>query len=386
MYAVAIVAGAVSAATWVYLLLGRGRFWLISPLPQVSAAVEGRIAVIIPARDEAGVIAPAVSSLLRQAYPGSIHIFVVDDGSRDGTARAARDAAESLNRGRQLTILEGKPLPPGWSGKLWAVQQGIEAARALQPNFFLLTDADIVHAPDTISTLVALAETSNYALVSFMVKLHCRKDWEKLLIPAFVFFFFMLYPPSWIADPRRKSSGAAGGCILIRPEAVEKAGGIEAVRDQIIDDCALARAVKQSGGRVWLGATPSSLSIRPYRSVFDVGHMISRSAFNQLQHSTVLLMLALLGMVLTYIVPLALLFSEHVPMVALGAAVWFAMSLAYLPAVMLYHLNPLWSLTLPLAAVFYMGATVHSAFRYWLGRGGEWKGRVQDPAKSRVAG
>jgi hopene-associated glycosyltransferase HpnB len=386
MHLVGIVAGALSALTWIYLLLGRGRFWLTSPLPQISTRAEARIAVIIPARDEAGVVAQAVSSLLRQSHAGPIHIVLIDDGSRDGTARVAREAAESVNRGSQLTVLEGKPLPPGWSGKLWAVHQGIEAARPLDPSFFLLTDADIVHAPGTISSLVARAEADNYDLVSYMVKLHCRKDAEKLLVPAFVFFFFMLYPPAWIADPRRKIAGAAGGCILIRPEALTKAGGIEAVRDQIIDDCALARAVKKNGGRIWLGATGSSLSIRPYRSAFDIGRMISRSAFNQLQHSTVLLLMALLGMVVIYMVPVVLLFTERIPLVVLGAVLWFGMSVAYLPTIMLYSLNSLWALTLPLAAVFYMGATMHSAIQYWLGRGGEWKGRVHDPAKSRVAG
>ena len=386
LHLIAIVAGCVSAAIWIYLLLARGRFWLISPAPsQNRREHKGRVAVIVPARDEASFVGHSISSLLQQNYGGSVHVFLVDDGSRDGTSHVARQSAEALGRSSGLTIITGQPLPAGWSGKLWAVQQGIEAAHTLQPEFFLLTDADIVHSSETISTLVSVAE-DGYDLASFMVRLHCRRDAEKLLIPAFLFFFFMLYPPAWIADPLHKTAGAAGGCILIRPETLTKAGGIESIRDEIIDDCALAGAVKQAGGRVWLGATTSSVSIRPYRSGSDIGRMISRTAFNQLHHSTFLLLITIVGLALTYLVPFALLFSEHAGLVALGALVWLAISVAYLPTIMLYRLNPLWALTLPITALFYMGATMHSAVRYWLGRGGEWKGRVQDPARSRVAG
>src|SRR5579864_2630701 len=387
MHLAAIIAGCVSAAIWIYMLLARGRFWLISSDPKVARRPHNRsVAVIVPARDEASFIGPSISSLLQQNYGGPVHVFLVDDGSRDGTSSIARQSAEALGRSSRLTIITGQPLPAGWLGKLWAVQQGIEAAHTLQPEFFLLTDADIVHSPETISTLASVADNGGYDLASFMVRLHCRRDVEKLLIPAFVFFFFMLYPPAWIADEGRKTAGAAGGCILIRPEALMNAGGIESIRDKIIDDCALARAVKQSGGRVWLGATASTVSIRPYRSAFDIGRMISRTAFNQLDHSAFMLLITIVGLTLTYLVPLALLFSAHVGLVALGAFIWCAMSVAYVPTIMLYRLNPLWALTLPIAAVFYLGATVHSAIRYCLGRGGEWKGRVQDPVRSRAAG
>lgn len=387
LHVLAVVAGCVSAAIWIYLLLARGRFWLIQPIPSPSRKEHnGLVAVIVPARDEASFIGQSIASLLQQNYAGSIHVFLVDDASRDGTSTIARQSAESLGLSSRLTIITGQPLPAGWSGKLWALQQGIEAARALGPEFLLFTDADIVHSPTTISTLASVADPGGYDLASFMVRLHCRGDAEKLLIPAFVFFFFMLYPPAWIADPQHKTAGAAGGCILIRPEALLKAGGIESIRDEIIDDCALAGAVKQGGGQVWLGATASSVSIRPYRSAFDVGRMISRTAFNQLYHSAFMLLITIVGLALTYLVPCALLFSEHAWLVGLGALVWFAMSVAYLPTIMLYRLNPLWALTLPISAVFYMGATMHSAIRYWLGRGGEWKGRVQDPARSRAAG
>ena len=197
---------------------------------------------------------------------------------------------------RRLTVIAAEPLPPGWTGKLWAVQQGVEQALKLDPAFLLLTDADIHHAPDNIATLVAIAEAGNYDLTSFMVKLHCRSMAEKLLIPAFVFFFFMLYPPAWIRDPKRKIAGAAGGCMLIRPRALQKAGGISAIRDQIIDDCALARAVKRTGGRVWLGVTPETFSTRAYNSFAEIERMIARTAFNQLQHSAALLAGAIVGM------------------------------------------------------------------------------------------
>ncbi|HZU44127.1 MAG TPA: glycosyltransferase [Terriglobales bacterium] len=387
LHVIAIVAGCFSAAIWIYLLFGRGRFWMISPTPAAGGKQRNSsVAVIVPARDEASFIGQSISSLLQQNYTGSVHVFLVDDSSRDGTSNIARESAQAIGRSAGLTIISGQPLPPGWSGKLWALHQGVEAARPLDPEFFLLTDADVVHSPDTISTLASVAETGGYDLASFMVRLHCRRDAEKLLIPAFVFFFFMLYPPAWIANPRRKTAGAAGGCILIRPQALAKAGGVESIRDEIIDDCALARAVKLGGGRVWLGTTASSVSVRPYRSAFDIGRMISRTAFNQLHHSSLLLLMTIIGLTLTYLVPLSLLLSEHAGLVAFGALLWFAMSVSFLRTVVLYRLNPLWALTLPVTAVFYLGATVHSAVRYWLGRGGEWKGRVQDPARSRVAG
>ncbi|HKU21064.1 MAG TPA: glycosyltransferase, partial [Terriglobales bacterium] len=308
----------------------------------------------------------------------SLHIFLVDDSSSDGTAQIARQAAASMGKLASLTVLQGQPLPPGWSGKLWAVSQGVAAARDFAPDFVLLSDADIVHSPATIPSLRDLAERGGYDLVSFMVKLHCRGLAEKLLIPAFVFFFFKLYPPAWIADSRRAAAGAAGGCLLIRPQALARAGGMEAIRGEIIDDCALARAVKRSGGRVWLGLTEESASIRPYGSFAEIGGMISRSAFNQLHHSVLLLVGAVVGLAVTYLIPPALLFSRHFAPVALGAMGWAAMTAAYLPMVRFYRLNPLWALTLPLAALFYMGATLHSAVKFWLGRGGEWKGRAQD--------
>lgn len=374
------IAAAVPALIWGYLLLGRGRFWRIGNLivrPAGVSAAARRVAVIIPARNEAAGIARSIASLLESA-DGSLHIFLVDDSSADGTALLATQAAVSVGKVASLTVLQGHPLPPGWSGKLWAVSQGIAAARDFAPDFLLLSDADIVHSPATIPSLLDIAESGGYDLVSFMVKLHCRGWAEKMLIPAFVFFFFKLYPPAWISSSRRATAGAAGGCLLIRPQALARAGGMEAIRGEIIDDCALARAVKRSGGKLWLGLTDASASIRPYGSFAEIGRMISRTAFNQLHHSTLLLLGAVVGMAVTYLLPPALLLSRHLAPIALGALAWAFMCAAYLPLVRFYRLNPLWTLTLPLAALFYTGATLHSAVKFWLGRGGQWKGRAQD--------
>ncbi|HLK07314.1 MAG TPA: glycosyltransferase [Candidatus Angelobacter sp.] len=380
-----IAAGVLSLLIWAYLVLARGGFWRISPSAPVSDAQANpvRIAVIIPARDEADVVERAIRSLLQQSGPNMLHIFLVDDGSTDGTAQAAHAAAIAVKQEQNLTVVPGSPLPPGWSGKLWAMQQGIEQAAKTAPDFFLFTDADIEHAPDSLATLVSIAQAGSYDMASFMVKLHCQSVAEKLLIPAFVYFFFKLYPPAWIADPRRSEAGAAGGSILIRPAALEKAGGIAAIRQEVIDDCSLAARVKGNGGRLWLGASATTRSIRPYEGFAGIGRMISRSAFNQLRHSSLLLLLSIVGMAATYLLPPALVFAAHriVP-AALGGAAWLLMVLSYWPALRLYRLNPLWALALPMAAVFYVGATFHSAWKYWTGRGGEWKGRIQDPKES----
>ena len=374
-----------SLAIWLYLALAHGGFWRINrffPLAAAAKPANVLIVAVVPARDEADVVGRGLTSLLQQQN-ARVHVILVDDASKDGTAEAALDAARAINRQSQLSVLQAAPLPAGWSGKLWAVQQGVAQARALQPDYLLLTDADIVHAPDNLSRLLATAEQGSFDLVSLMVKLHCRSFAERVLIPAFVFFFLMLYPPAWIPDPRRRTAGAAGGCILIRPQALETAGGIETIRSEIIDDCALAARVKRSGGRAWLGIAAETESIRPYTTFAAIGRMISRAAFNQLRHSSALLLLVVLGLLITYVAPPALLLTNRLLPGLIGLAAWLAMALCFLPTVRLYRLNFLWSLALPAVAVFYLVATLHSAFKFWSGTGGEWKGRVQDPAGPR---
>jgi hopene-associated glycosyltransferase HpnB len=386
MYEVGLIAGVICIAIWVYLQALHGGFWRVSRLqapPIPVGAVGGTVAVVIPARDEADVIGTTVRSLLEQTSVESLHVFLVDDHSSDRTAQVARHAAQECGRADHLTVIAGSDLPSGWTGKLWAVQQGIQQATKLQPDFLLLTDADIRHSPDNVATLVAIAQAGNYALTSFMVKLHCESFAERLLIPPFVFFFFLLYPPDWIRDRNRSTAGAAGGCMLIRPDALEKAGGIAAIQSEIIDDCALAKAVKRTGGLVWLGLTPTTRSTRAYGSFAEIERMIARTAFNQLRHSAFLLAGAVTGLIATYLLPLILILSGLPALVALGAASWLLMALSYAPVVRFYGLNLAWSLTLPAAACFYMAATIHSALKFWSGRGGEWKGRMQDAPSSK---
>jgi hopene-associated glycosyltransferase HpnB len=297
-------------------------------------------------------------------------VILVDDHSSDRTAAIAAEAGAS--------VIQAGPLPSGWSGKLWAISEGLQHARSLSPDYLLFTDADIVHAPNNVAELVARAEAGGLDLVSLMVKLRCRSFAETLLIPAFVFFFFMLYPPSWVARHDRKTAAAAGGCILIRPSALDRIGGIASIRSAIIDDCALARAVKRTGGRIWLGLTDETRSIRAYGGFSEVRAMISRTAFAQLHHSTLLLLGTILGMAVIYLAPPLLIFTHNSFAAFLGLAAWVLMTLAYAPALRFYGRSVAWAPLLPLGALFYMSATIESAISYWTGRGGMWKDRVQD--------
>jgi hopene-associated glycosyltransferase HpnB len=377
----ATVIGAATVAIWVYLLFFRGGFWWLPYRPAPTAAgVAGRsVVAVIPAREEAAVIGRAVTSLLAQDYDGNFRIVVVDDQSSDGTAEAARTAAVTAGGPDRVTICRGRPVPPGWTGKLWAMSQGIEAARSMQPDYFLLTDGDIVHDPGNLRELVSRCETEGYDLVSLMVRLHCRSLWERLLIPAFVFFFFKLYPPRWVADPARRTAGAAGGCMLIRAAALERIGGIDSIRGEIIDDCALARRVK-SAGKVWLGPARHTTSIREYRSWRPIWDMVVRSAFAQLDYSPLMLALTLLMLILTYLAPPLLVLSSQPAAILCGGFAWLGMSIALLPTLRAYDAPHSIALLLPLIAFFYVAATVASAVLFWRGRGGYWKGRVQAPA------
>ncbi|HEY6825171.1 MAG TPA: glycosyltransferase [Steroidobacteraceae bacterium] len=371
---------ALPALFWLYLLLGRGQFWRVAAqrVPQLPPAAERHIVALIPARNEAPVIGMAVASLARQVFNGHIHIIVIDDGSSDGTAEAALDAARTAGALARFTFLRSDKLPHGWTGKLWALSQGVAAATTLEPDYLLFSDADICHGTVSVASLVADAEANDRDLVSHMVKLSTVTLAERLLIPAFVFFFFKLYPPAWIADSRRKLAAAAGGCMLIRPAALARAGGLPAIRSHIIDDCALARAIKACGGRIALELAADTSSLRRYGSWAEIGAMISRSAFAQLHHSYLLVAATLVGMFLTYLLPVWLLFAGNPLLVGLGITAWLLMSLCYLPMVRFYGQAPLWSLCLPFTAIFYSGAVIHSAVQHARGRGGVWKGRVQD--------
>ncbi len=367
-------------AIWLYLLLGRGGFWRMREPPLEGRLPEPapRIVAVMPARNEAAVVGRAVESLAAQRYPGGFHIVLVDDDSTDGTAEAARKSAPP----DILTIVRAGPLPPGWTGKVWALAEGIRHAASLAPDYFLLTDADIVHPPENLRVLAARAASGDYAVVSFMATLHCLTPAERALIPAFVFFFFLLYPPAWIRDPHRATAGAAGGCILIRRAMLERLGGVASISGALIDDCALARAVKREGGRIWLGLSRDTRSVRPYATFSEIGRMISRSAFTQLGHSAALLVGTVLGMLAVFLLPPVFTLGARGSTAAVGACAWAMISIAYFPVLRYYRVSPLWAPLLPVAAAFYTGATVHSALAYWRGAGGQWKGRAQDAPKS----
>jgi len=375
MYAfICYAAGAVSLGIWGYLALSRGGFWrLRERLPHAGTGEPSRqtVTAVIPARDEAEVIERAVVSLRSQTHT-ALRIIVANDESSDGTGALARAAGADL-------VIDVIRRPPQWKGKLWAVHQGIVAETG-KPDFFLLTDADIEHVSrDVLDSLIAQAN-KGYDLVSVMVRLCCEFPAEKFLIPAFVFFFFKLYPPAWVIS-RPGTAAAAGGCMLLRREMLERIGGIASIRDALIDDCALAAQVKAAGGRVWLGISePEIRSTRPYRSAREIRTMISRAAFSQLRHSSLLLAGTVLGMSLTYIAPVALLFSGVLPAASLGLAAWLLGAGLFLPTVRWYR-APLWTaFCLPGIALFYLIATLESAINYWRGRGGVWKGRIQDAA------
>lgn len=376
------IAAALSLAVWIYLLVARGGFWLPAELPASATAEQPSplpaIVAVVPARNEASCVGQAIHSLAAQNYPGRFHIILVDDDSSDGTAELARMAAAGPGAQHSVTVIRARPLERGWTGKLWAVADGLRHAVPFQADYFLLTDADIVHAPDNVLTLARRAESGGFDLVSVMVKLETRSFAERALIPAFVFFFFLLYPPAWVARRDRKTAAAAGGCILIRAEALRRIGGIKAIGGELIDDCALAGAIKRSGGLLWLGATSSTRSIRCYGGFGEIRRMIARTAFTQLRHSALLLAATVLGMMLTYLAPPLMLLSGNPGAAWLGGFAWALMAISFLPMLRFYGLSLLWAPLAPAIASFYLAATIDSALAFWRGRGGSWKGRVQD--------
>jgi hopene-associated glycosyltransferase HpnB len=368
-------------AIWLYLLLARGAFWKVQEDEIAPQPLEHwpRVVAVVPARNEAETIVRAIVSLASQDYPGAFEIVVVDDQSEDGTATLARQAAAESSATRRVNIRTVAALPPGWTGKLWALNEGISAAAEKVPTFFWFTDADIVHAPDTLRRLVFRAERDSLDLASLMVLLQAKTFPERLLIPPFLYFFLMLYPPRWIADPNASTAGAAGGCILLRSAALERIGGVAAIRSEVIDDCALARAVKKSGGKIWMGLTRASVSLREYGSFAEIRDMIARTAFAQLRNSFLLLVATLAGLFATFCLAWILFFTGNDPAWIMASTAVALMTTTFLLTVLFYGLPPYWAFSLPLAALFYGYATCLSAIRYWLGRGGQWKGRAQAP-------
>ncbi|HTP99054.1 MAG TPA: glycosyltransferase [Casimicrobiaceae bacterium] len=371
--------GILACLAWVYLLLGRGGFWRSAERDDGPSFEMGddlpRVAAIIPARDESACIGDAIASLLGQDYAGELLIVVVDDHSTDDTAGAARAAAGAASE--RLTVLAAPPLAAGWTGKLSALREGVRHAVAAPrpPDYLLLTDADIVYAPDTVGRLVARASSGRLVLASLMARLRCVSPAERAFIPSFIFFFEMLYPFRWVNDPGSRTAAAAGGCMLVQRLALEAAGGLEAVRSTLIDDCALARVLKRQGP-VWLGLTQRVRSARSYDTLGEIRRMVSRCAYAQLRFSPGLLALTVLAMGVVYAAPAAFaLFGS-------GAAQWLGvlalalMALALQPTLRFYGLGPWWGLALPAIAVAYMLFTLDSAWQHWRGRGGLWKGRV----------
>jgi hopene-associated glycosyltransferase HpnB len=390
-----------SLTIWVILLGFWGQFWRCDQTLTTQATnltVFPSIYAIIPARNEADLLPVTLRSLLNQDYPGHFTVILVDDSSTDGTANIARGVAQKLNK-KQLHVLAAEPLPPNWTGKLWALHQGTQYTQTLtpSPDYLLLTDADIEHDALNLRSLVAKAQQEDLDLVSLMVRLRCESFWEKFLIPAFVFFFQKLYPFRWVNDSTKSTAAAAGGCILIKREALTRIGGIQIVRNALIDDCALAQAVKSSrfsqaangevgeentssSHKIWLGLGESTRSVRPYTSLATIWEMVARTAFTQLNYSLGLLILTVIGMILVYIVPpmsaIFGLLSGNWLIASIGLSAWLLMTYAYLPTIKFYSCSSALAFCLPGIALLYTLMTVDSALRHWQKRGGTWKGRV----------
>lgn len=409
-----------SGSIWLVLLLGWGGFWLCDQRLEEkedgesslrgATSIYPAVSVVIPARNEADVLPVSLRSLLNQDYPGPWQIILVDDQSTDGTARVARQTADAVGKSERLQVISAAPLPAGWSGKLWAMDQGVQRAQLSSPDYLLLTDADIEHESGNLRRLMDRAIRQDLDMVSVMVRLRCESGWEKLLIPAFVFFFMKLYPFRWVNDPARQMAGAAGGCILIRRAALAGIGGLASIRQALIDDCTLAQRVKEAGsnrikstrkaginpagrgqgtgqveesvvsGRIWLGLSDLTRSLRPYPDLKTIWQMVARTAYTQLNYNPLLLLGTLVGMTLVYLVPPIALVTGAATgewaIALVGLLTYLLMTLAYLPTVRFYRCPPGFAFCLPAIALLYTLMTLDSARRHWQGQGGAWKGRV----------
>jgi hopene-associated glycosyltransferase HpnB len=371
-----------SLLIWLYLFFLNGHFWQIWIADSDAEAVTPledwpSVTAIVPARNEAASIEETVIAIASQNYPGTFSLIVVDDHSDDGTGDLARKSAIGSGTQIEIDVLAAPSLEASWTGKLWALQAGVNTAAANPPDFYWFTDADVVHGPGTLRRLVARAERQQFDLTSLMVLLRAESFAEKLIIPPFLYFFLMLYPPRWIANSKARTAGAAGGCMLLRSSALSRIGGLAAIRSEVIDDCSLALAVKKSGGKIWMGLTRESVSLRRYDGFGELRDMVARTAFTQLNYSALQLFGTLIGLLFTFITPVALALSPNPRVWAPALLAWCLMSASFLPTVVFYRLSPIWSPFLPIAAIFYAYATFVSACRFWLGRGGQWKGRAQ---------
>jgi hopene-associated glycosyltransferase HpnB len=381
-----VVLGGVSAAAWLWLLVGHGRFWRTDQRlpPLVAPSRWPSVAVVVPARDEAEVLPATLPTLLTQRYPGPARVILVDDNSSDGTDEVARHLAADTRRfGEEggclpLTVTTPGEPPPGWTGKLWALAHGV--AEAGEVDYLLFTDADIAHPPDSLATLVAAA-AGGRELVSQRAVLRAATRWERLIVPAFVYFFAMLYPFRWVNRPTARTAAAAGGCVLVGRAALARAGGLAAIRGAVIDDVALARLVKRSGGRIWLGLADEVRSVRPYPRLADLWQMVCRGAYPQLRHSPVLLAGTVLGLAVVFLAPPVVTVTGCRPptgdpvMLALGGLTWLTMAATFVPMLRYYRQPVLVSILLPGIALLYTLMTLDSARRHWRGRATQWKGR-----------
>lgn len=360
---------------WIYLAFFHGQFWKplldeMAPDPTSWPDVD----IIVPARNEADILHRSLPSLLAQDYPGKCRVMLVNDHSTDGTAQTAKEVALRQSLSNKLQIINAPDLKEGWAGKVGAMQTGVEHSTSA---FVLFTDADIHHHPESLRQLVAVSEHKQLDLNSLMVKLNCTSWAEKLMIPAFVFFFSMLYPFRWANDIKAKTAAAAGGVMLVRREVLDEAGGLEKIKGAIIDDCSLARLIKDCSDRIRLSLTHDVHSLRPYNAYADIHKMIARSAFTQLGYSTARLVGSLFSLSLLFVVPFAALFSGDYSCLFLGLVILYEIFILYRPITRFYGRSIGWSATLPFAALFYMWATLDSALSYWKGKGGQWKGRAQ---------
>ena len=393
-----LVISILSALIWLGLLLFRGEFWLCTQSlnhkkkNNLSKSLKSypSICAIIPARNEEDVISTSLNSLLAQEYLGKFSLILVNDQSTDNTQKIAQEILEKNGSSHSLNIISGIPLEKGWSGKLWAVNQGINYAEKMNinPDYFLLTDADIEHDHHNLYQLIYKAETENLALVSLMVKLRCKSFWEKLLIPAFIYFFQKLYPFKWVNNYYKKMAAAAGGCILIRREILQAIGGISCVKDALIDDCSLAQAVKEYTQNnkknkyqgIWLGLDEKTISLRSYNSLKTIWDMVARTAYTQLNYSFILLIGTIVAMILVYLISLLgiiigiILRNNNI--IIINLVTYLLITISYFPIIKIYKCSYIYIFTLPFIAFLYTLMTIDSAVKYLQGKYGSWKGRV----------